>query len=237
MIVDERNQTIAESIPLTRPTGKIRVKTRSMYYEYGRPFSSRQSPFTQNNYVEWQISYDTDKREEALSRGAPVAYVKRGKKKFMSELSFYFYKFYKWGTIRRDDLVNLNRYLNSVDPENLIANHEHCNIARTHPRAMEINGIEFSIMTLKYPQLVYHFQGYEIVAEITIREKQRAIGVQPMLYFCIPITELQADPPLIGRMAEAKEDARFEFSEANCGAVLEMVRIFGILSASHRKIF
>ena len=45
------------------------------------------------------------------------------------------------------------------------------------------------------------FGDYEIIAEITIREKQRAVGTQSMLYFCFPITELKSEDPLIGRCA------------------------------------
>ena len=52
MLIDEGNRTIEESIPLTMPTGKFRVKSRSMYSEYGQPFSSRSSQFTGKNYVE-----------------------------------------------------------------------------------------------------------------------------------------------------------------------------------------
>ena len=52
MLIDEGNRTIEESIPPTMPTGKFRVKSRSMYYEYGQPFSSRSSQFTGKNYVE-----------------------------------------------------------------------------------------------------------------------------------------------------------------------------------------
>lgn len=60
MIVDETNRRIEESLPLTKPTGKIRIETRGTYYEYEQPFASRKSRFTHDNYVEWQISYDTD---------------------------------------------------------------------------------------------------------------------------------------------------------------------------------
>lgn len=232
MIINQKNRTIKELIPLTKPTGKIRVKTRNMYYEYGKPFRSRQDDFTPNNYIEWQISYDTEK---VPSHSTRVVYESRGKKKFLTELSFYLHQFYKWKMIRRDDLVKLNAYLETLDQNDLIANHKHCNITRTRPREIEINDIQFSRMTLKYPQLVYHFQKYQMVAEITVREKQKAIGVQPMLYFCIPVSELETASPLIGRTAEQNEIARFKFSKANYHVILEMVKIFGVLSPPHRE--
>lgn len=231
MIVDETNRRIEESLPLTKPTGKIRVKTRGTYYEYGQPFASRKSRFTHDNYVEWQISYDTDK---SPSHHASITYYGREKKRFMTELSFYLYKFCEWEIIRRDDMLNLKAYLENVNRKNLVDSHDRFGITRTRPRETDINGMSFSIMTLKYPQMVYRFGMQRVVAEITIREKQRAVGVQPMLYFCIPISELNPARPLIGRAAEQNERAGFEFSEENCSIILEMTRIFGILSTPHR---
>lgn len=232
MIINERNRAIEESIPLTMPTGKFRVKSRSMYYEYGQPFSSRSSLFTWKNYVEWQISYDSISKPD---HHTSIAYEGRERKKFLVELSFYFYQFFQWGIVSRRTVTDLINYLEDIDRENLIDHHEHCKISRTHPDTIEINGIPFASMTLRYPQLVYHFRQYEIIAEITVREKQRAVGVQPMLYFCIPISELDAHPPLIGRTAKLKEAARFTFSESNYEVILQMMKIFGILSDRHRE--
>lgn len=152
----------------------------------------------------------------------------------MTELSFYLYKFCEWGIIRRDDMLNLETYLENVNEENLVDNHGRFSITRTRPRETDINGMPFSIMTLKYPQLVYRFGMQGIVAEITVRQKQRAVGVQPMFYFCIPISALNSGRPLIGRAAEQNEKAGFVFSEGNCSIVLEITRIFGILSTPHR---
>jgi hypothetical protein len=55
-----------------------------------------------------------------------------------------------------------------------------------------------------------------------------------MLYFCFPITELQAEIPLIGRIANTKEFAHFVFDKNNSDIILEMIKIFGMLSASHK---
>jgi hypothetical protein len=97
-----------------------------------------------------------------------------------------------------------------------------------------INSLEFQTLTIEYPQLLYKFDNYEIIAEITIKEKQRAVGTQPMLYFCFPITELQAENLLVGRTAEVKEFADFVFDENNAFIILEMIKIFGMLSSSHK---
>jgi hypothetical protein len=81
--------------------------------------------------------------------------------------------------------------------------------------------------------LVHRFGKYEILTEIKITEKQYAIGVQPMLYFCFPITELRSNEQIVGRTAKTKETADFVIDKNNISIFLEMFKIFGLLSKSH----
>ena len=94
--------------------------------------------------------------------------------------------------------------------------------------------LDFEILKIEYPQLIHKFKHYEVITEITIREKQRAVGVQPMLYFCFPITELISDTHLIGRCANLKEFADFKINKDNSFIIVEMIKIFGMLSPSHK---
>jgi len=82
--------------------------------------------------------------------------------------------------------------------------------------------------------LIHKFNGYEIVTEIKITEKQYAVGTQPMLYLCFPVTKLKAKTNLIGRTAKTKEIAYFEITENNIKVFLEMLKMFGVLSNSHK---
>ncbi len=233
---DKKNKKILVDIPLTTPTGKIRIKSRSMFYEYGNPHAAGSIPMVQNNYVEWQIGYDVeakDRNKSSLPRISFIAY--NGKKKILYELSEYLYYFCSWDLIASSELEMTLEFLSKLDEENLLSNHPDCRITRTHPIEKQINNTTFFGMTLMYPQLVYKFGKYEIIAEITIREKQRAVGNQPMLYLCFPITELKASENLIGRTAKPKETAQFVIDESNYRIVIEMIRIFGMLSPSHHE--
>lgn len=233
---DKENKRILIDIPLATHTGKVRIKSRSMFHEYGQHHSTRSVPFVLNNYVEWQIGYDLEdkrKNESSLPHKSFIAY--NGKKKVLYELSEYLYYLHSWDMITSSELKKTFDFLSNLKEENLLSNHKDCQISRTHPIEKQINNSIFYGITLKYPQLVYKFGIYEIIAEITIREKQRAIGVQPMLYLCFPITELQASKQLIGRIAEKKETAKFIIDESNYSIILEMVKIFGMLSPSHHK--
>lgn len=233
---DKENKRILVEIPLTTPTGKIRIKSRSMFYEYGNPHAAGSIPMVQNNYVEWQIGYDAEVKDKNKSSVPHISFIAyNGKKKVLYELSEYLYYFYSWDMITTSEVQRTLEFLSELEEGDLLSNHPNCQITRTHPVEKQINRTTFFGMTLNYPQLIYKFGKYEIIAEITIREKQRAVGVQPMLYLCFPITELQESDNLIGRTARKKEVAKFVIDESNYSIVIEMVRIFGMLSPSHHK--
>ena len=228
---DKENKKVLVDIPLTSPTGKIRIKLRSMFHEYGKPHATRSVPLTQNNYIEWQIGYDLEYAKRSNSSLPHISFIAyNGKKKVLYELSEYLYYFHSWDMIASSELQGTVEFLSNLEEKNLISNHPDCQITRTHPIEKQINNTTFFEMTLKYPQLVYKFGKYEIIAEITIREKQRAVGIQPMLYLCFPITELQASENLIGRIS-----AQFVIDKSNYSIVIEMVKVFGMLSPSHHK--
>ena len=235
-MLDEDNKRILVDIPLAEHKWKIRIKSMSMFYEYGNPHATRSIPLTQNNYVEWQIGYDLEYAKRSNSSLPHIVFIgANGKKKVLYELSEYLYYFYSWDMIASSELKGILEFLSGLKEENLLSNHPDCQITRTHPVEKQINDTTFFGMTLNYPQLVYKFGKYEIIAEITIREKQNAIGIQPMLYLCFPITELQVSASLIGRIAEKKEIAQFVIDKSNYSIVIEMARIFGMLSPSHHK--
>ncbi|WP_334092308.1 R.Pab1 family restriction endonuclease [Helicobacter typhlonius] len=86
---------------------------------------------------------------------------------------------------------------------------------------------------IAYPLLVHKFNNFDVLIEIVIKEKQRAVGVQPMLYVCFPITELQCQPLLLGRVAEPKEYGLLVLDSKDKDFLLETFKIFGMLSKNH----
>lgn len=159
-----------------------------------------------------------------------------GKTKVMYELSEYIYYFYKWNIITRQSLIDIIDYLNNTSQSNLIECNQELAITRTHPVHKSICDIQFEASQVSYPLLIHKFQNYEIIAEIIIKEKQRAVGTQPMLYFCFPITELQSTNGeyFVGRIAEKKEEGIFIINQDNIKVFMQMIKIFGILSTNHK---
>jgi hypothetical protein len=235
--IDESAKTLAIAIPLTKGTDKTRIKKRSFFNEYGIPVSTKTEPFSQNCYVEWQIGYDVViSDEEKLDRTTikdKVFTGANGKDKTLYELSEYIYYFHKWGIVSKKQLLDIKGFLAGLKESDFIDNPNNFAIERTQPVEREILGIDFAYTQVKYPMLIHKFGTYEILTEIKITEKQYAIGVQPMLYLCFPITELKSENQIIGRTAETKETADFIIDSKNIGIFLEMLKIFGILSKSH----
>lgn len=231
------NNKIYVEIPLTTQSGKTRVKIRNSFYEYGLPTATRQIPFSQKHYIEWQIGYDVDKSDKeklALSTLRQTSFQgSNGKIKALYELSEYLYYFAKWDIITQNEIINLMAFLQNIAESEFLDSRSDLQILRSHPVAKNILGVEFYESQVKYPLLVHKFSSFDIVIEIIIKEKQRAVGVQPMLYVCFPVTELQCTPALLGRVAESKECGLLVLDSKDKNFLLETFRIFGMLSKSH----
>ena len=71
--------------------------------------------------------------------------------------------------------------------------------------------------------------------EIIIKEKQKAIGIQPMLYLCIPIKLVEEYQEIENKLAEAKQKATYLITKNNFQLVIETIKIFSILSRNHQR--
>jgi hypothetical protein len=238
ILIKGTDKIISVAIPLTANSGKIRIKNRSILNEYGITFATKQTPFKLSNYVEWMIGYDVIKKDTTKLSETTLPETKftgaNTEIKALYELSEYIYYFKKWNIITEKDLTDIENYLNSIIDDNLLDNNAELKISRDNFSEKTINGIKFKHTLVKYPLLVKEFGNFEIISEIKITEQQRAMATQPMLYLCFPITELRADSTLVGRTAEAKELAYFDITKDNVAVFLEALKMFGILSESHK---
>lgn len=231
--VCDKKRRLTVALPLTNPTGKVRVKARKKAQEYGIPHPTRSSPFVRDNYVEWQISYDIDVERSEMSTLPMVTFKNnKGKTKAIYELSEYLYHFHKWNLIKTTEIQAAIKDIEKLRESDLLSDNPDYGISRTGLTKATINGVVFHRMAVKHPQLVRKIGEY--IIEIVMKEKQRAVGVQPMLFLCIPITKIKATNALVGRKAEAKEHGTFVLDNENYKIVLEMMRIFGMLSPPHR---
>ncbi|MDR1894455.1 MAG: R.Pab1 family restriction endonuclease [Spirochaetales bacterium] len=236
---NEAAKELSIAIPLTKGTEKTRIKKRSFFNEYGFPVATKSEAFSQSCYVEWQIGYDVVTAEpEKLKKTTLKKITFTGantKEKALYELSEYVYYFYKWQVIPKQDLLNILLFLKNLKGTDFVDKNPELSIERTHPVPKSINSIDYQWTQVKYPVLIHKFGKYEILTEIIIKEKQYAIGVQPMLYFCFPVTELKSKKQLVGRTAEAKETASFIIDAKTISIFVLMLKMFGTLSENHNK--
>ncbi|WP_300856699.1 restriction endonuclease [uncultured Helicobacter sp.] len=122
--VNVKDKKIRVEIPLTTQSGKIRVKIRNSFYEYGIPTATKEIPFSQKHYIEWQIGYDVDKSDKeklALSTLQETHFVGANEKnKALYELSEYLYYFVQWGIINKAEIENLCTFLQNLKNEDFI---------------------------------------------------------------------------------------------------------------------
>lgn len=223
------------NLPLTKATSKIRVKRRSFFAEYGEPVATRQASLSQSCYVEWQIGYDLLKSAEnqgktSLDKSTFKNY--KGDTKYAYELSEIVFYAWQHGLVKDADIKKCISDIRSVADSNTFE--ETASISRTNPKEVSINGLPFYEMSVSYPLFVHRFGQYEIFAEIMIREKQKAVGTQAMLYVCLPITALTFCKQPIGRTLESKECAEWRIGREEAALSLELFRVFGMLSPKHR---
>lgn len=223
------------NLPLTKPTGKIRIKQRSFFSDCGIPVAPRQVQLSQTSYVEWQIGYDLLATAENRAKTSLSDRTFRNNKnevKYAYELSELLLYAYERGLVGEREIRGCHDGICAVSEADTFE--ETASICRTHPKERTINGLAFYEMSVSYPLFVHRFGPYEILAEIMIREKQKAVGSQAMLYVCLPITALKFSRPALGRTLDCKECAEWHIGKNEAALIVEMFRVFGMLSPKHR---
>ena len=180
-------------IPLTTQSGKTRVKIRNGIHECGYLVATRQNPFSTNHYIEWQIGYGVDASDKDNITFSSY----NGKTKALYELSEYFYYFVELGFINKSDIEYLRSHLQRSmnGPHNFLDSQKKFKVRKSHVYALHTSPkIKRIYQYIINPMLTYHLEDVNIWIEIISKEKQRAMGIQPMLYVCIPIGNLQPRP-------------------------------------------
>lgn len=232
VIYNEKLGLLTVELPCTSPTGKVRVKERNLFFDYGQPIASRQNKMNNKCYLEWQIGFDL----EANYKNFKLTSIKdklftnhKGVNKVPYELAEILFYSEKLNFLSMDEIRKCYKEMKSfnyhIDEENII---------RTYPKEIEKNDIKFYEMQVSYPLFVHKFFEYDRCAEIMVKEKQRAVGVQPMLYVCIPITNLKFKKEVIGRVLDIKETGVWVIEKNEAHLVLELFKIFAMLSKKHQ---
>jgi R.Pab1 restriction endonuclease len=233
------SQFIRIILPLTSHSSKIRVKKRKDIFYQGLPLATRQEKITSDCYFEWQISYDLketnrnfDKfHKTTLNKIKIVDENKQPTDRYIYELSDLLIE------IIRKGFVNLNqieKLLKEIQNEEKFIEDE-LEVCRTQPKEYKFGKWTFLASTIKHPLLIYEVRGLILKIEIIIKEKQKAIGIQPMLYLCIPIKLVEEYSEIENKLAETNQKVTYLITKNNFQFVIETIRIFAILSKKHQR--
>ncbi|GAA7628678.1 R.Pab1 family restriction endonuclease [Helicobacter pylori] len=235
--INHDEKVIGIFIPLTSISGKVRVKIRHAFSDYGVSTATRTIPFSLKHYVEWQIGYDVpikDKEKFELTTLKDKKYHFLGanhKVKTLYELSEIIYYAKQLSLISLENLENLENTLKYLEKQKQFIE-DNFMITRERFRSHQFGGMAFELSRISYPLLIHSFNDNQL-SEIVIREQQYGSKTQAMLYFCFSILELKTAPPLLNRTATPKEHALLIIHKTNAPMFLEMLKIFGLLSQVH----
>lgn len=223
-----KNGEIVLGLPITTPTGKIRVKRKEDKFDFGAPVASKQTVLDENCYIEWQIGYDNpDENAEGVVQ--KIQFIRKGEPKFGYELTSIFWMGLMEKVFDKNRVDELLSFANSIQPDDLIE--ENSQITRNNINDKIIKNINFHIIEEKYPVYLLAKDDYEI--DVVLRHKQRAVGYQSMIYLWLPIKNAEND--LTGRTAGTKEFAYFKISEDKNSFVFDTIKIFSLASKQHNE--
>lgn len=214
-------------------SGKFRFKKRKNGLDFGETFSTRECLFDDQTYLEWQISYDVPVND--VEKGAKATKLtnkhfvaSNGKKKYPYELSEIFYKAMGLGLISKKEVENLDKEISGY--ESFI---DQKVITVEHHSKLTINGMNFEETSIKLPTLfmVETLDGTQI--EVSIEKQQYASGVQPMVYFCIPLKAFKNSSDLYGKSSVSGDKLIYVISKVNVWNLMSMMKVFGMASKRH----
>ena len=215
-------------LPLTDVTGKVRVKEKTAD-GFGIPVAPSKTVLDAKHYLEWQIGYDTPDAK-GLTVVPQIKFTRKGETKYGHELSKIIFEAVRLGLLSTNELVREVELLK----KNSTGTFE-------ESRAVEVeistnttaDGFQSAVQ--KLPQFTKTTAHGSV--QIQLKQKQRAVGYQAMIYVCLPMSEVLTmdGSPRKSAVAKSKETVFYEFNRDNAAFLMDIVHAFGIASAQHQE--
>lgn len=214
-------------------SGKFRFKKRKSRLDFGETFSTRECLFDEQAYLEWQIGYDVPVKDvEDEGKGTKLnkkSFIgSNGKIKYPYELSEIFWAAIELGLISKKEveclLDEIRKYTQFIDEKV---------ISVEHHSKLSINGVNFEETSIKLPTLFMVETLDETQIEVSIQKQQYASGIQPMVYFCIPLKSFTNSSDLLGKSSVLGDKLKYVISQNNVQNLLNLMKVFGMASKRH----
>jgi R.Pab1 restriction endonuclease len=222
------------SLPLTTPSGKVRVK-RPVAGCASNPVACRSVPIEKNDYLEWQISYDTDTHIKPSALRTVKFQKTKTKARYGYELVWLLYQAKKRNILPSARYKNLRKLvfgkmISGIEESEKIQMHSDLGAKTT---ATEHGFVRHYLHT---PNYLLAAKSYSI--ELKIAHKQRATGNQAMIYVHVPLNRCQSNTkktPLIGRCAIKREKANYIIDASCVDLICNTIVAFALASVAHRN--
>lgn len=226
--IETLTNAIRVRLPLTDVTGKVRVKEKSSD-GFGLPVAPSKIVLGAKHYLEWQIGYDTPDSKD-ITVVPEIKFTRKGETKYGHELSKIIFEAVRLGLLSTNELVREVELLK----KNSTGTFE-------ESRAVEVevstnttaDGFQSAVQ--KLPQFTKTTPHGSV--QIQLKQKQRAVGYQAMIYVCLPMSEVLAMDGLPRKAvpAQSKETVFYDFNRDNTTFLMDIVHAFGIASAQHNE--
>jgi hypothetical protein len=228
VIISTNAEAVRVRLPLTDVTGKVRVKEKSAD-GFGLPIAPSKTVLGKKHYLEWQIGYDSP-NTNSPSVVPEIRFIRNGETKYGHELSKIIFEAVQLGILSTNDLVREIEALKQIKPSEFEENQTVQVEVSTNAAA---NGFQSAVQRL--PQFTKTTPHGSV--QIQLKQKQRAVGFQAMIYVCLPMNEVLAmdGTPRKSGPARSKETVYYDFGRENAPFLLDIVHAFGLASAQHNE--
>ena len=226
--IEPGEQVVTARLPLTDVSGAARVK-RMESPGVGIPVAPTKTKLDDTCYLEWQISYDTpNPQHESAVPG--IRFQRDARTKYGCELSKLLAESRRLGLLSDAQLRAVRAELDALKTATLEENETMAVAPSTDGKPLPDG---FTRFVEKVP--VFQKTTDDGRIEIRLKQKQRAVGYQAMVYACVPLARWsRADgAPRGPGAARTKETVAVRFTAENAGYLLDLVRAFGMASREH----
>ena len=228
VLVFTNGDSVRVQLPLTDVTGKVRVKEKSSD-GFGLPVAPSKTLLNTNYYLEWQIGYDNP-NTNSPSVVPQIKFIRNDETKYGHELSKIIFEAVRIGILSTNDLIHEIDSLKKIPPTEFEESHAVQVEVLTNAAA---DGFQSAVQRLpQFTKSTPH--GW---VQIQLKQKQRAVGYQAMVYVCLPMSEVLAmdGSPRAPGSAKSKETVYYDFTRANSDLLLAIIHAFGIASQQHNE--
>jgi len=225
ILIEPATGAVTARLPLTDVSGAARVKRFDSAAGVGVPIAPTKTALDDACYLEWQISYDTTNPQH-WSAVPAIRFQRDSRTKYGCELSKLLSEARILGLLSDTQLRAVRAELTALRGVTLEEN-EKMTVSPDPSANASALPEGFSRHVVKTPVLQKVTPAGRI--EIQLKQKQRAVGYQAMVYACIPFSRW--DRPV--GPARTKETVLVRFTGENAGYLLDLVRAFGIASREH----